>query len=110
MTTNDRTHNRTNRTTQDALDAIAQTRRKAERLLAAADIAEKLAGYGYGIDHIDERGLTVFSDSFQTGRDGYLDQRAEREVRNRTWTMRDHIRSIYVDHLRPEGLIRIDLA
>lgn len=90
-----------------ALDAIAATQRKAERLLAAAEIAEKLLGYGYGIDRIEDGELTVFSDTFQTGRDGYLDERAEREIRNRTWTVRDKIRSIFVDHIRPEGLVRI---
>lgn len=90
-------------------EIIAKSRRQAERTLRAVEVAEHLHARGYHIDTIDANGLTIYSDTFEQNRDGLLNERAEREVKQHTRALQTHIKSIYVDCIRPEGLVRIDI-
>lgn len=90
-------------------DSVIETaRRKATLLGLAVSLADHLDTYGYGIASIDEHEVTVYSEQFQRNSDGYLDERAEAEVRTIT-ANRPEVKRVFVDTIRPEGLICIRL-
>lgn len=89
---------------------VQKVQRKAQRLMNAAQIAAKMIELGYGIGDINDYGVTVFNANFIKGRDGMLDDRAEREVKDAMpRNLTAMVKGIYVDVIRPEDLIAIEV-
>jgi len=96
-------------TTQLNQSELDDARRRIAALTAGLEIAEHLANLDFGIDEIDEHGVTVYHPLFPHGDDGLLDDRAVDLTRAATTSLQAHIKSIVIDVTRPEGLVLIKI-